>query len=184
MRWFAITRFRHHDPDGSGAGFGAWAIRNTVAGAHGGLCGRGQWGHLDLTEHDSPTDGTETCPLDPSDCTQRSLASQRSRRVMPTDQALVMQTLLRSVIQSGTGRAASLGGQEGGKTGTTNQGRDLTFIGYEPKRHWVMGVWLGNDDNSPTGQTSAVAAGLWRDCLLYTSPSPRDYAASRMPSSA
>ena len=51
------------------------------------------------------------------------------------------------------------------KTGTTNQGRDLTFIGYEPKRHWVMGVWLGNDDNSPTGQTSAVAAGLWRDIM-------------------
>ena len=25
---------------------------------------------------------------------------------------------------------------------------------------------------------------LWWDCLLYTSPSPRDYAASRMPSSA
>ena len=30
------------------------------------------------------------------------------------------------------------------------------------------------------------AACFWqvRDCLLYTSPSPRDYAASRMPSSA
>ena len=26
--------------------------------------------------------------------------------------------------------------------------------------------------------------GLLKDCLLYTSPSPRDYAASRMPSSA
>ena len=26
--------------------------------------------------------------------------------------------------------------------------------------------------------------GTLRDCLLYTSPSPRDYAASRMPSSA
>ena len=25
---------------------------------------------------------------------------------------------------------------------------------------------------------------VFRDCLLYTSPSPRDYAASRMPSSA
>ena len=25
---------------------------------------------------------------------------------------------------------------------------------------------------------------LYRSCLLYTSPSPRDYAASRMPSSA
>ena len=108
---------------------------------------------------------TETCPLDPSDCAQRSLASQRSRRVLPTDQALVMQTLLRSVIQSGTGRAAYLGGNEGGKTGTTNEGRDLTFIGYEPKRHWVMGVWLGNDDNSPTGQTSAAAAGLWWEIM-------------------
>jgi len=108
---------------------------------------------------------TETCQLDPSDCAQRSIASPRSRRVLPTDQALVMQTLLRSVIRSGTGQAAFLGGQEGGKTGTTNDGRDLTFIGYEPKRHWVMGVWLGNDDNSPTGQTSAAAAGLWSEII-------------------
>ena len=28
------------------------------------------------------------------------------------------------------------------------------------------------------------ATGLFKSCLLYTSPSPRDYAASRMPSSA
>ena len=27
-------------------------------------------------------------------------------------------------------------------------------------------------------------ATILKDCLLYTSPSPRDYAASRMPSSA
>ena len=33
------------------------------------------------------------------------------------------------------------------------------------------------------GATTSVA-GLWDICLLYTSPSPRDYAASRMPSSA
>ena len=30
----------------------------------------------------------------------------------------------------------------------------------------------------------ASALGGNKDCLLYTSPSPRDYAASRMPSSA
>ena len=30
----------------------------------------------------------------------------------------------------------------------------------------------------------ALLEGLERSCLLYTSPSPRDYAASRMPSSA
>ena len=30
----------------------------------------------------------------------------------------------------------------------------------------------------------AMAVDMYGDCLLYTSPSPRDYAASRMPSSA
>jgi len=58
-----------------------------------------------------------------------------------------------------------LGGEEGGKTGTTNDGRDLLFIGYEPSRHWVAGVWLGNDDNSPTGASSALAAELWGEII-------------------
>ena len=34
------------------------------------------------------------------------------------------------------------------------------------------------------GQKAFDATGEWLPCLLYTSPSPRDYAASRMPSSA
>ena len=117
---------------------------------------------------------TESCPTDPSDCAQRSLATQRSRRVLSTDQALLMQTLLRGVIQSGTGQAAAVGDQEGGKTGTTNDGRDLIFIGYEPKRQWVMGIWLGNDDNSPTNRTSAVAAGLWSDIIRGTGQGNND----------
>ena len=28
-----------------------------------------------------------------------------------------------------------------------------------------MGIWLGNDDNRPTGASSAVAADLWADIL-------------------
>jgi peptidoglycan glycosyltransferase len=76
-----------------------------------------------------------------------------------------MQGLLRAVVREGTGRAARVGGDEGGKTGTTNDGRDLLFVGYEPSRHWVIGVWLGNDDNSPTGATSALAAELWSDII-------------------
>ena len=62
-------------------------------------------------------------------------------------------------------RAAFLGGSEGGKTGTTNDGRDLLFIGYEPSRHWVLGIWLGNDDNSPTASSSGLAATLWGDII-------------------
>ena len=34
------------------------------------------------------------------------------------------------------------------------------------------------------GTVVRVRAAWWKGCLLYTSPSPRDYAASRMPSSA
>ena len=107
----------------------------------------------------------ETCPTGTSTCRRMASPVGSGRRVLPTDDARVMQGLLRAVVQGGTGTAASLGGDEGGKTGTTNDGRDLLFIGYDPRRHWVMGVWLGNDDNSPTGSTSALAAQLWGEII-------------------
>jgi peptidoglycan glycosyltransferase len=100
-----------------------------------------------------------------------SLAGNDQRGVNPGRQAVrsesaaQMQALLRAVVRSGTGTAASLGGQEGGKTGTTNEGRDLLFVGYEPSRRWVMGIWLGNDDNSPSSSSSALAASLWADII-------------------
>ncbi len=108
----------------------------------------------------------ETCGgLESSRCRSRKGASERpispARRVTAAATAQQMQGLLRGVVRAGTGGAASLGGEEGGKTGTTNEGRDLLFVGYEPRRHWVIGIWLGNDDNRPTGSSSALAAGLW-----------------------
>jgi len=87
------------------------------------------------------------------------------RQAIRPEVAKQMQAMLRAVVRSGTGTGASLGGQEGGKTGTTNDGRDLLFIGYEPTRHWVLGIWLGNDDNSPSASTSALAASLWGDIV-------------------
>ncbi|MFY8149687.1 MAG: transglycosylase domain-containing protein [Prochlorococcaceae cyanobacterium] len=94
-----------------------------------------------------------------------------ARRVTSEASARVMRDLLRSVVRNGTGSAAWLGGDEGGKTGTTNEGRDLLFIGFEPRRHWVVGVWLGNDDNRPTRAGSALAASLWAD-VIRSSPLP------------
>ena len=115
------------------------------------------------------TDAENCGGLDSSRCRSRQGAGQRpinpGRRVMSVATARQMQGLLRAVVQGGTGSAASLGGQEGGKTGTTNEGRDLLFVGYEPRRHWVIGIWLGNDDNRPTGSSSALAAGLWADIV-------------------
>ncbi len=102
---------------------------------------------------------------------QPNRAIQAGRSVLKPEVARSMQGLLQAVVRSGTGGAAYLGGEEGGKTGTTNGARDLLFIGYEPGRHWVMGIWLGNDDNSPTRSSSALAAGLWGDIMRQATPS-------------
>jgi penicillin-binding protein 1A len=60
-----------------------------------------------------------------------------------------MNYMMRQVVEEGTGRAAIIEGHEtGGKTGTSQDYRDAWFIGYTS--HLVAGVWVGNDDNSPT----------------------------------
>jgi len=114
------------------------------------------------------TDG-EACTGSSASCRRTNLA-QPGRRVTSVATARAMQQLLRAVVQRGTGQMASVGGQEGGKTGTTNDSRDLLFIGYEPQRHWVIGIWLGNDDNSPTRASSALAAGLWGEIIRASRP--------------
>ncbi|MCW6034925.1 PBP1A family penicillin-binding protein [Spirulina subsalsa FACHB-351] len=79
--------------------------------------------------------------------------------------AQTMHNLLRGVIQGGTGGRAAIGQGEAGKTGTTDRNVDLWFIGYVPRQHLVTGIWLGNDDNSPTRGSSGQAAQLWRDYM-------------------
>jgi membrane peptidoglycan carboxypeptidase len=86
---------------------------------------------------------------------------QANARVLRPEVAEVMNTMLRGVVERGTGRSASIGLGEAGKTGTTNKGVDLWFIGYIPKPQLVTGVWLGNDNNSPTSGSSGQAARLW-----------------------
>ncbi|MBU6228166.1 MAG: transglycosylase domain-containing protein [Cyanobacteria bacterium REEB459] len=69
--------------------------------------------------------------------------------------------LLQGVVQGGTGRNAFLGLGEGGKTGTTDNNRDLWFVGFLPPQNLTTGIWLGNDDNSPTQGSSGQAAAVW-----------------------
>jgi penicillin-binding protein 1A len=87
--------------------------------------------------------------------------TERNRPVLAPGVARTMTGLLRGVITNGTGKAAAVGQGEAGKTGTTDRGVDLWFIGYLPRRDLVTGVWLGNDDNSPTNGSSQQAAFLW-----------------------
>ncbi len=69
----------------------------------------------------------------------------------------MMNTMMQQTLVSGTARSASLPGwQAAGKTGTSQDYRDAWFIGYTA--HLVTGVWLGNDDDTPTKR--AVGGGL------------------------
>ena len=88
--------------------------------------------------------------------------AEANLRVMPPSIADTMTAMLQGVVVGGTGSSAYIGrGEEAGKTGTTNDNVDLWFIGYLPSRNLVTGIWLGNDDNSPTNGSSAHAAQLW-----------------------
>ncbi|WAL61674.1 penicillin-binding protein 1A [Thermocoleostomius sinensis A174] len=80
------------------------------------------------------------------------------------DSASIMTWMLESVVTSGTGAEANLPDRPvAGKTGTSEKRRDLWFVGYIPQL--VTGVWLGNDDSSPTTGVSGTAALTWRDFM-------------------
>jgi penicillin-binding protein 1A len=76
---------------------------------------------------------------------------------------LAMRDLLASVVHEGTGRAARVGSSAAGKTGTTQENRDAWFIGFTPDL--VVGVWVGNDDNSPTRNVTGgdMPARIWSE---------------------
>ena len=81
----------------------------------------------------------------------------------PLTQAGTMRALLREVVANGTGRAASLDRPVAGKTGTSQDHRDARFVGFTGDL--VVGVWIGNDDNSPTDKVTGgtIPARIWRD---------------------
>ncbi|MBE9047500.1 transglycosylase domain-containing protein [Pleurocapsales cyanobacterium LEGE 10410] len=85
------------------------------------------------------------------------------RDVMAQDITDELTDMLQEAVENGTGKAAYLGEGEAGKTGTTDNSVDLWFIGYLPIKDYdlITGVWLGNDDNSPTRGSSYQAASLW-----------------------
>ncbi len=76
-----------------------------------------------------------------------------------------IEQMLRAAVNRGTGRAARLSIPNYGKTGTTQDNRDALFVGYAGDL--VVGVWIGNDDNSPLAGVSGggLPARIWRDFM-------------------
>ncbi len=92
----------------------------------------------------------------------------RGPRVMDPQTAYLMTSLLKGVVQYGTGwRAKSLGWPLAGKTGTTNDFKDAWFLGYSPEI--ICGVWVGFDDFSKslgryeTGSKAALP--IWMEFM-------------------
>ncbi len=78
-------------------------------------------------------------------------------QVIEPRNAAMMNQMMQETLISGTAKKAEIPGWiAAGKTGTSQDFRDAWFIGYTA--HLVTGVWLGNDDNSPTKK--ATGGGL------------------------
>jgi penicillin-binding protein 1A len=74
-------------------------------------------------------------------------------RVIEPQYVAMMNQMMQETLLTGTARKAELPGwQAAGKTGTSQDWRDAWFVGYTS--YLVAGVWLGNDDNSPTRKVS------------------------------
>ncbi|WP_375104149.1 transglycosylase domain-containing protein [Paenibacillus sp. RS8] len=92
-----------------------------------------------------------------------------SRQVISQRTADAMTTMLRSVVNEGTGKKAQMNRPVAGKTGTTQldlpgvskkANRDLWFVGYTSE--WTAAVWMGfdrtNKDNYMTEGSGKAAA--------------------------
>ncbi len=98
---------------------------------------------------------------------------------MSPQSAFLITSLMKGVVDRGTGYyARRLGRPLAGKTGTTQDQRDLLFIGFSPDI--VCGVWIGYDDFRPLKKgltASAIAVPLWTDVMreVFRGQPPRDF---------
>ena len=90
---------------------------------------------------------------------------RKSERVLDPSEAFQLTSMLESVVDGGTGRAVRDRGVRdvvAGKTGTTNDGTDVWFVGYTPTV--VAAVWFGFDAPrtiAPGASGGRLAAPAW-----------------------
>jgi penicillin-binding protein 1A len=96
---------------------------------------------------------------------------QRQQLISPQT-AFQMTSMLRDVIERGTGtpvRTLGVRGPVAGKTGTTDDYRDAWFVGYSTSA--VVGVWVGFDQPASIGREAygaRVALPIWAEFMKRT----------------
>ena len=85
-------------------------------------------------------------------------------RIINSSISKQLKILLEKSVYEGNGNAAAISGQKiFGKTGTSDQNKDLWFIGSIGNT--TTGIWLGFDDNRESNLSSGNAANIWK---IYT----------------
>lgn len=89
----------------------------------------------------------------------------KQRSAMKASTAYLITDMLSSVIQSGTGTGAQIGRPAAGKTGTTDDGKDIWFVGYTPEL--ATAVWIGYDTPTamPTAYGGMYPARIWQEIM-------------------
>jgi penicillin-binding protein 1A len=95
-------------------------------------------------------------------------AQPKSRMVMSAENSYLITSMLKSVVDNGTGRRAQMNRDVGGKTGTTNDYTDAWFVGFTSQI--ATSVWIGEDTNRSMEYDvktvgSGEAAQIWGDYM-------------------
>lgn len=89
----------------------------------------------------------------------------KQRQVMKPTTAYLVTDMMKSVVERGTGTGAQIGRPAAGKTGTTDEGKDLWFVGYTPEL--VTAVWIGYDQPTamPQAYGGTYPTRIWQEIM-------------------
>ncbi len=106
---------------------------------------------------------------------------ERVEAISPQTSFLIT-SIMKDVINYGTGMRANIGRPAAGKTGTSNDYKDAWFVGYTPQ---IVGcVWVGFDDMrrslGPGEVGGRAAAPIWANLMknMLSNESPEDFTMS------
>jgi penicillin-binding protein 1A len=96
--------------------------------------------------------------------TKPLVAGENAKLAIDPRNAFIINSMLRDVVRMGTASRANALGRADiyGKTGTTNQGKDAWFVGYNP--HVVTAVYVGFDQPASLGSSGyggVIALPVW-----------------------